>query len=291
MLLSTVITLQAIQSATPSADLGRAAHAWFLTQVQRADAALAEKLHEPNAIRPFTVSDLRGVERSREGQITLQAGQEAWLRVTSFQPELSRLLLERIIPALSGSLSLAEATFTMQGATSDPQQHPWAGQTTYEELAQRHLLGSREPPRRLTLHFVSPTTFRRTAGETTLTDSQGRAYRVAGHNVPLPLPGLAFDSYLRRWNAFAPVALHPDVKRYVEECVAIGHHQLRTVSVEYGQARRIGFVGRCQYIALVYDPYWLRLLSLLADFAFYAGTGQLTTMGLGMTRAGGRDEG
>jgi hypothetical protein len=37
-------------------------------------------------------------------------------------------------------------------------------------------------------------------------------------------------------------------------------------------------------MALVHDPYWLRLLNLLAAFAFYAGTGHKTTRGLGQTR-------
>jgi len=286
MLLSSIITLRASQPAALPADLGRAAHAWFLALVQRADPALAAQLHEPNALRPFTVSNLRGVERSRDGQITLQAGQAAWLRVTSFAPQLSRLLLEQIIPALGGAITLGEAEFAIQGATCDPQQHPWAGQATFEALAQEHLLGSRQPPRKLTLHFATPTSFRGTGGETTLADGQGRAYRVAGYTVLLPLPGLVFDSYLQRWNAFAPLSLHPDLKRYAEECVTISRYELRTVLVEYGAQQQAGFIGHCQFIALVHDPYWLRLLNLLAAFAFYCGTGQHTSMGMGQTRQG-----
>jgi len=284
MLLSCVITLQPEQASTVPIDLGRAVHSWFLSQVRQADPALVERLHEPNAPRPFTVSALRGTGPGSQGQVALRPERDYWLRVTSFEPELSQCLLEEVMPVLPDEIRLAETVFTLKGATCDPQEHPWAGQTTFETLAQEHLLGARGPDRKLTLRFASPTTFRRTEGQASLTDDQGRAYRVAGHNVPLPLPGLVFDSYLQRWNAFAPVALHPDVKRYAEECVAISRYRLQTVLVEFGAARHVGFVGSCQFMALVRDPYWLRLLNLLAAFAFYAGTGHRTTMGLGQTK-------
>jgi CRISPR-associated endoribonuclease Cas6 len=284
MLVSWVITLQPEEAVTVPIDLGRATQAWFLTQVQQADPALAQRLHEPNAPKPFTVSALRGTGPGSQGQVVLKPEREYWLRATSFEPELSQRLLEEVVPALPDQVRLAGTAFALKKATCNPGEHPWAGQTTFEALAQEHLLGAREPDRKLTLRFASPTTFRRTRGETSLTDDQGRAYQVAGHNVALPLPGLVFDSYLQRWNAFAPVALHPDVKRYAEECVAISRYRLQTVLVEFGAARHVGFAGRCQFIALVRDPYWLRLLNLLAAFAFYAGTGHKTTRGLGQTR-------
>ena len=284
MLVSCVITLQPEEPATVPVDLGRATHSWLLSQLRRADPALAEQLHEPNAPRPFTVSALRGTGPGSQGQVALTPQRAYWLRVTSFEPELSQRLTEDVVPNLPEKMDVAEMAFALKGATCDPQEHPWAGQTTFETLAQEHLLGVGRPERKLTLRFASPTTFRRTEGETSLTNDQGRAYRVAGHNVPLPLPGLVFDSYLQRWNAFAPVALHPDVKRYAEECVAISRYRLQTVLVEFGAARHVGFVGCCQFMALVHDPYWLRLLNLPAAFAFYAGTGQQTTRGLGQTR-------
>ncbi len=284
MLLSTILTLRSLQEATVPANLGRAIHAWFLDQVQQADPALAQQLHEPNVLRSFTVSNLRGVGRPSEGQVGLKPEQEVWLRVTSFESELSRRLVEEVWPALPDQVSLAETVFALKGATCDPERHPWAGQTTFEALAQEHLLGSKGPNRKLTLHFASPTTFRRTEGESSLTDSQGRAYRVAGHNVALPLPGLVFDSYLQRWNAFAPAALPLEIRRYAEECVTISRYRLRTVLVEFGASRQVGLVGDCQFMALVHDPYWLRLLNLLAAFAFYAGTGYRTTVGMGQTR-------
>ncbi len=285
MLLAAVIFLSPLYPVTLPADLGRAVHAWFLGQVQRVDPALAERLHEPNRPRPFTLSSLRGVGKTTGGMVALTPEQDYWLRVTSMEATISRCLLEHILPALPGEeIELAGATFKIKGATYDPAEHPWAGQTTYEALVKEHLLGTGQLERTLTLQFASPTTFRRTGMTSSLTDGEGQAYRVVGHNFLLPLPGLVFDSYLQRWNAFAPIALPLEVKRFAEECVAISRYRLQTVLVEFGEVRELGFVGTCQFTALVADPYWLRILHLLAAFAFYAGTGHHTARGMGQTR-------
>jgi len=284
MLLSVVLLLSPIQPVTLPVDLGRAVHAWFLGQVHRADPALAERLHEPNRLRPFTLSSLQDVGKVREGKVTITPEQEYWLRVTSMEATLSRCLLECILPTLPSEIELAGATFKLKGATYDPTEHPWARQTTYEALIKENLMSTEQLGRALTLQFASPTTFRRTERTSSLTNGEGQAYRVAGHNFLLPLPGLVFDSYLQKWNAFAPVALPPEVKRYAEECVAVSRYRLQVVLMEFGEVRELGFVGTCRFTALVADPYWLRLLHLLAAFAFYAGTGHHTTRGMGQTR-------
>ncbi len=284
MLVSVVIRLQATEPCERQQNLGRATHAWFLDRVRAADRTMAETLHRANTTRPFTVSNLWGTGRPAEGQMTLSPEQTCFLRLTSFGPELSALLQEQVLPALPETIELTGVPLRVVEVTTDPTTHPWAGTATFEGLVQEHLLATERPERKLTLRFASPTTFRRTGGDASLADSQGRAYQVAGHNVPLPLPGLVFDSYLQRWNAFAPVALPSDLKRYAQECVAISRYRLQTELVEFGAARQVGFVGSCQFMALVPDPYWLRLLHLLAAFAFYCGTGHKTTMGLGQTR-------
>ena len=72
------------------------------------------------------------------------------------------------IPA---TVELDNQPFDVTGATLDPNEHGWAGHTSYQDLAAPYLLGGESPPRWVSLEFVSPTTF----------SSQGRS-------VPLPLP-------------------------------------------------------------------------------------------------------
>jgi len=136
---------------------------------------------------------------------------------------------------------------------------------------QQHTLSPAQPPRQVNLHFASPTVF-----------------RSGGANVPLPLPGMVFESLVRRWNAFAPLQIPLEIRRFADEAMVIARYHLHTERVAFGEEGERGaypgFVGTCGYSFLVHDRYWLGLIHLLAAFAFYAGVGARTTMGLGQVR-------
>lgn len=271
MLISWVISLQPTEPASTPANLSRAAHAWFLGQVRQADPALAEELHHGHGQRPFTVSNLWPVGWRHRGEVTLSPEETYALRVTSFSSTLSALLREGVIPHLPGALTLGSVQLRVTGDTTDPAVHPWAGEETFEGLVQRHTLAA-HMPRRVSLRFASPTLF-----------------RSADKNVPLPLPGLVFGGLLDKWNAFAPIQVHPDVRRFAQECLAVSRYRLETLPVAFGddgaRGAVAGFVGTCSYAIQVGDKYWMGLIHLLAAFALYAGLGRRTTMGLGQARA------
>jgi CRISPR-associated endoribonuclease Cas6 len=101
---------------------------------------------------------------------------------------------------------------------------------------------------------------------------------------------LIFGSLLEKWNTFAPLKLDPEVRRFAEESLLISRYQLTTCAVPLAGGMQVGFIGWCEFTAVVLDPYWLAAMNLLADFAFYAGTGAKTTMGMGQTRRIGLKE-
>jgi CRISPR-associated endoribonuclease Cas6 len=121
----------------------------------------------------------------------------------------------------------------------------------------------------LGLSFATPTTF-----------------RSGGKNVPLPLPELVFGSLLDRWQAFAPLAVNPELRRFAAEQVAVARYRLRSRVLPFKPgAMQVGFTGECHYVALRRDRYWLSVLHLLAGFAFYAGVGYQTSVDMGQARA------
>ncbi|MCS6828360.1 MAG: CRISPR system precrRNA processing endoribonuclease RAMP protein Cas6 [Caldilinea sp.] len=156
----------------------------------------------------------------------------------------------------------------MQEVICDPARHPWSGRTSYELLAATQLTRLEELERQVTLEFASPT-----------------AFKSKEMTVPVPLPGLVFGSLVERWNAFSPVTLSPEMRRYGEEAMAISRYRLESFPVASKDgAQRIGGVGRVTYRALAGDRYWLGVMNMLADFAFYSGVGSQTVTGMGQVR-------
>lgn len=268
MLTSLHITLTPTAPVSLPPWLGRATHAWFLESVQALDPALAALLHAPNEDRPFTVSDLWGPGLNRQGKNDLRPGVAYSLRVTGCRADLSEVL-QRLAACPPGYIRLLDHSFQLLSATADPDQSSWANCCSYESLAQRHLL-TETLPRQLTLHFASPTVFR-----------SNDAY------LPLPLPRLVFEGLTRQWNSLSPVTVADEVVRYAEECLLISRYNLQTERVDRGQRGGLpAFTGSCTYAFKVRDRYWMGLIHLLAEFAFYAGVGKQTAMGLGQVRVG-----
>jgi len=271
-LLSVVLTLRPLQAQMAVPPLGRASHALLLNAVQWADAALAQQVHAGSESRPFTASGLIGVSRA----IGLRLDRTYTLRFTALTAPVAQALLAAIKADASpvhvgAEVRLADANFRIEAidpgaATEHP--HPWAAMTRYEDLSAPWLLGRVAPTKHVTLHFASAT-----------------AFKSSGRHVPVPLPAWVFGSLLDKWNAFAPVAFPPELRRYAEECLALSMYQLRTRGVPVKEGGlRVGAVGTARYVATNYDRYWLSLINVLADFAIFAGVGAGTTMGLGQCR-------
>jgi len=269
LLLSLFLLLEAggFRSLPPT--LGRAAHAGFLKLVERLDSGLAERLHGVPE-KPFTVF----LFQRGEGRSGSRLSRGPWLRITSLDESLSRLLLKLAEdPDGIGTLRLLSDEFKIIGVYRDPAEHPWAGGDSYAELYDNWLVRAKEEglPRIVGLRFQSPTAFRMSG---------------SGLSVPLPAPRLVFQSLLDKWNRFSPIHLELTLDE-VERHVGITRYALETRMLDFGGYKQIGFVGDCWFFIdrrAEGEERLSRLINLLADFAFYAGIGRKTTMGMGQAR-------
>jgi CRISPR-associated endoribonuclease Cas6 len=304
-LLSLLLTLRPLTPPDPTRMLpawwGRAAHSLLLDVVRQSDPPLAEALHEaPSgenqagldgpaaslpAIRPFTVSSLLG--RFPHG--ALDPALTYTLRLTAFQKDVAAILSQAaqtgpLAPGAALDLdylpfrieqnSLASSIPNPQSSIENSQTaipHPqsyWSASTTYADLSAALLLAKTPAPRRISLLFTSPTTF-----------------KSGGKHVPVPLPELVFGSLLERWNAYAPIAFPPETRRYAAECLAVSAYQLSTRPVPMKSGGlRVGAVGEITYTSVNYDRYWMSVAGVLAAFALFSGVGAGTSMGLGQCR-------
>jgi len=174
MLHSFLISLTAETSYPILGALGRPAQAWFFRQVTRVRAGLVQQLHDEQALKPYTVSTLLDDNgRPLETGIWLKPGQTCWLRITTLDETLSELVEQKILPHLPPRLTLYKMDFRVDGVARTRAEHPWAGSSSFSEIAQDVALAKSGETVRL--EFASPT-----------------AFRNHGLDVCLPLPGQVF---------------------------------------------------------------------------------------------------
>ena len=252
MLLSVLLVLRASKQTSLETFSGKKLHGWLIHLVSRYDKEKAQELHSSEE-KPFTVSLLHPEPGTY------------WLRVTSFEEVFSSMLEEMLGCVKEVKFGHDEYEVLRQHSEG----HTWAGRSTFDELYNDGLYLARKGERLVGLRFVTPTTF-----------------KLAGSrlNMPLPWPRLVFQSLANRWNAFSPIPLWIDWPDF-ERRVTVAKCDVRTRLLDFGHFRQVGFVGECWFLIDPQAKLSLRhALYTLAQFAFYAGVGRKTTMGMGMVR-------
>lgn len=284
---------------------GQLAHAALLRWLADVQPEVAERLHTPNGERPFTCSSLwfpnaQGVAAAQQENRRLPILPELtyWLRLTVLDEQVFRIFARRFLPgqvtAVGEPLALPQmrlgsvvfdVTELRVLDTSPAPAHTiaWCGYTTYHDLAQQ----ARELPATeqatVGLAFRSPTAF-----------SDGQ--QPWGKRMHLfPDPDRVFPRLAHVWNAWAPPDLAldlPALRAFVAASVVPAQYALETRVIHFDRHTQVGFVGRCHY-ALFPTPAQpsvgadltpAQAVHLLARFAFFAGVGQKTTMGMGQAR-------
>jgi CRISPR-associated endoribonuclease Cas6 len=277
MLYSIILKLTPTCEVTVGATMGHQAHAAFLRTVRESDPALAEVLHLPNSpTRPFTVSPLLRAGQARDGEMRLSPRRDYFLRFTVLYPPIYQHFMARFLKGEGRPvIHLGQAELLIKEILTTPGSHPWASYTSWAQLA-----AEASPEPEITLAFTAPTAF-------------GFGQKGWGKKVVvLPEPDLVFGSLLRSWNDLAPPPLKLDRKAlmsYVEEHVVVKRLRgLKTQMLRFRRSPQIGFVGQVTYGLMGEDDPTRCQLNALADYAFYAGVGIKTTMGMGQVhRIGG----
>ena len=258
------------------------AQAWFLNQVTQRRPRLAEALHDDNGSKPFSVSTLLDSNGHpfRAGD-WLREGQECWLRVTTIGEALSEIVEQKVLKKLPNALTLYKMDFRVDGYTTNPRKHPWAGEASFTEIAEDSQYA--KVSRDVRMEFVSPT-----------------AFRSNGNDIALPTPGQVFRSLQQKWNAFCPEAMKvQDIwPEFAEACILVNElTAVNTVHWEFAEGTHgaaTGFTGTVGFMLLPkskvlkrWETYWDgadAVMQSLARFAFYSGVGHHATIGMGQAR-------
>jgi len=263
---SIVLDLQVKNHAVVPTAMGPRVHALFHQLINQFDPALSTRLHIRPGYRPFTVSLLSGV--LSEGKcVVFHNGQLCRLRITLFDSgQIWHGLRRHFLEAGPIFVHVGGAKMQLIRILSTPSTDPtgWVRSTDWSTLV-------RLPPKRvITFHFASPTAF-----------NMGNR-----HFELLPEPTFVWESLLRVWNTYAPACFQfekQELRESVERQIDVVKSDLYTETLLFSEYTQKGFLGTCQYV--IHDHAMVApQLTTLAAFAYYAGVGYKTTMGMGQVQ-------
>ncbi|MEA5472499.1 CRISPR-associated endoribonuclease Cas6 [Spirulina sp. 06S082] len=245
-----VVEFGAAKSGKPPATLGRALYAQVLEWFKLGNDRVAAAIHDAK-ISPLSVSGLLG----HRHPVKNKSGDRFYCRIGLLDGGLVSQLLNGLEIAERESLTLGKFPFKVRMVYALPDSHRLVKAAQYRQLAE--ISATRE----ISLDFHSPTSFKQKQ-----------------YVQPFPLPTLVFSSLLRRWNGFAPEDLHFPRQEW-EGFVAA--YDLKTYALKMEGGAEIGSQGWARY--RFPNPEQARIASILAQFAFFAGVGRKTSMGMGQT--------
>ncbi len=274
-LYAVVLRLAATRAGAVSADHGDQARAALFSLIRKGDSPLAERLHDANAHKPYTISLLSGGKRGRDNAIHFGEGDTVDWRFTllmepAFEALLRRYLLDRGLP----HVRIGAVEFAVQDAFASGASHRDSGHISLEELTERWDTAPERLPRRLTLDFRSPTAF--SLGH----DRQTREYRIRSQ----PDARTLFSALRNKWKQMGGAEPGVEFDEWVGRCVETEPLRIKLQRVMVEQRPVDGFVGQVRYSVHGQDLRWLPLLHLLGELTFWTGVGYQTTRGMGQTR-------
>ena len=267
-----IIRLIATQNGRLRATQGHLAHAAFLNMLQQVDPAVSEAIHEMVGRKPFTISPLEGFGRPHKGSLTIQTGQEGWLRVTLLDPTLFQTFIGYFLQGTNKpTIRLENLTFHISEILSTPGSHSLAGYDSLEALfhrwAEAEIINTAY--HKIGLQFRTPTAF----------SMRGSPFR---HMHILPDPPLVFGQLADYWDTLTGSETRDAVRVFCAEAVVVARYRIETHMYQYRRSKQVGFAGDVVFEILDKEaPDMVQHLNRLADLAFYTGVGSKTTMGMG----------
>ncbi|MBH8564952.1 CRISPR system precrRNA processing endoribonuclease RAMP protein Cas6 [Nostoc sp. CENA67] len=249
---SIVVELAAADVGDIPPTLSRALHALVLKWFAAGNPSIAETIHASQN-SPLTISGLLG--NRRQGGVRI--GDYFYFRIGLLDGSLIEPLMRGFEQSETQSLVLGDFPFVLRNMYALPGTHQLAGAADYGLLSHpAQVLNDIE------MHFLSPTSFKQNQSIQTF-----------------PLPELVFNSLHRRWNIFAPQQYH------LPSCewnALVTAYDLKTYALKMEGGTEVGAQGLVRY--RFNSPEAARIATILANFAFFAGVGRKTAMGMGQTQ-------
>ena len=261
MIASLVFEFEPLEKGIIKGAGGEKIHGLFLNLLEGVNKETSEILHKIDDKKPFTLSHIRDAEQ-KDGNLLLELGKIYSFRITILSSDiLDPTYRTLLLPAVKKRI-LKVSTVPIKAKRlllPGKDDHADVNHSDYQKL-----FSESSPSSQITLRFLSPASF-----------------RSRGEQKVFPEPELVFSSLLRKWNAFSSIKFPKELEEEFSK-IRVTRFSARTELVEFSNYKIIGFKGMCSYeLPKSISDETKRQINTLADFAFFAGVGYKTTMGMG----------
>jgi CRISPR-associated endoribonuclease Cas6 len=269
-----VFRLAVVRRGAIPGEHGNLSQATLLNLFRESDFPLAQRLHDENAAKPYTISLLSGGKRGSDRALHFGEGDTADWRFTllsepTFEALLHRYLLNRRLP----HVRIGTVEFAITDAFASGARHPDSGHISLDELGARWNCAPESLPRQVVLNFLSPTAFSLGSDKVT----KQRRWRS------LPDARTVFSALRKKWAELGGVVPGDEFDQWVQQHIEAEPHTLQLHRARVKNLVIPSFSGKVCFRAYG-DERWLPLIHLLADLAFWTGVGYQTTQGMGQVR-------
>jgi len=270
MIFSAVIVITPENDVILPACTGNYIHGFMFNFLSTFEGINTTEMHEDKGASSFTVSPINGhFEKVGKASILLKQGLKFWFRITVYDVGFSEKVMSEFMKIKDRDIIIAESKFSVLDIILDNSEHEWAGTSNYSRIYRKYVIDQKDVLKKINLRFDTPTTF-----------SAGK------HNLILPLPETVFNNLLEKWIRYGEVPFSKiEFLKWVGENIVVSRYDLRTRMWDFKKYKYVGFVGNVEFLDVSSsDSLYRCLWNVLADFAFYAGIGAKTTMGMGMVK-------
>lgn len=259
-------------------------HHWFNDFVLSLDSSLQAEISRDNTERVFTTSPFYLSHR----------GYPAWLRITSVDSRLNQVLQEHLPKLRNDYLQLGEEKIRVSEVYLPKTSPPFLQNVDYmDRFNPLAWVGYTHPIQLISAIMQTPLNHKLRLNFHTPTRLRDHSPMTYKDNL-LPLPHQVFGTYARKWQTFTASAPIIPLMDFLNDYTRLNQYHLRTYDVSGWKWGRVtGFTGYVDYgfIGVRHLPselardreHLIRTCYLLAAFAFFVGTGQLTSFGMGQT--------
>ncbi len=257
---SVVIKLKALNTGKLDLFPGQKIHALFLKLIREANELEADKLHEQEHLKGFAVSGILGL--ANENGYMVEKNRYYYIKISTFYDRLFKLLAMSTFKKkiLNLSINLEELNFKVINLFFDKRHSKWAGVFNLEEI-----MGKSNLQDEICMKFYTPTVFK--AGDKKIVKID---------------PKKMYTGLLKKFNKYSNTKIREDITKKFDK-IEIKKDMTKREFIKLKHGGIKGSVGKVVFKISTDDQELLETINLLSEFAFYAGVGYKTTMGLGLT--------